>query len=59
MCAVIAAEPPAQPDYVEVVDPATFTPPGTIAVLAVRFGATRLIDNHPLGQPLARGARRV
>jgi hypothetical protein len=44
---------------VEVVDPATFTPPGTLAVLAVRFGATRLIDNHPLGQPLARGARRV
>jgi pantoate--beta-alanine ligase len=52
MCAVIAAEPPAQPDYVEVVDPATFTAPGTLAVLAVRFGATRLIDNHPLGEPL-------
>ena len=35
-------------DYAEVVDPETFTPPGTLAVLAVWIGKTRLIDNHDL-----------
>jgi pantoate--beta-alanine ligase len=38
-------------DYAELVDPETFRPPGRIAVLAVRIGATRLIDNHDLAQP--------
>ena len=35
----------------ELVDPATFRPPGTLAVLAVRFGKTRLIDNHDVSKP--------
>jgi pantoate--beta-alanine ligase len=52
LAAVIAAEPLAHPDYAEVVEPDTFTAPGTLAVLAVRIGATRLIDNHHLGEPL-------
>jgi pantoate--beta-alanine ligase len=52
MVAVLAAEPLARPDYAEVVDPTTFDSPGTLAVLAVRIGRTRLIDNHPLGEPL-------
>jgi pantothenate synthetase len=34
-----------------VVDPATFRKPGTLAVIAARIGATRLIDNHDLTQP--------
>ena len=50
--AVLDAEPLAAVDYAEVVDPDTFTAPGTLAVLAVHFGETRLIDNHPLGAPL-------
>jgi pantoate--beta-alanine ligase len=45
----LAAEPLAKPDYAEVVDPADFTSPGRLAVLAVRIGSTRLIDNHLLG----------
>lgn len=49
---VLDAEPLAAVDYAEVVDPETFAAPGTLAVLAVRFGRTRLIDNHPLGTPL-------
>jgi pantoate--beta-alanine ligase len=52
MVAVLAKEPLARPDYAEVVDPTTFESPGTLAVLAVRIGHTRLIDNHPLGEPL-------
>ena len=52
MCAVLAAEPLARVDYAAVVDPVTFAPPGTLAVLAVHVGATRLIDNHPLGERL-------
>ena len=52
MHAVLAAEPMARVDYAEVVDDATFRPPGRLAVLAVRIGATRLIDNHHLGEPL-------
>jgi pantothenate synthetase len=31
-----------------VVDPATFSTPGSLAVLAVRIGSTRLIDNRDL-----------
>jgi pantoate--beta-alanine ligase len=49
---VLAAEPRARVDYAEVVDEVTFRPPGTLAVLAVWIGATRLIDNHHLGDPL-------
>jgi len=44
----LAAEPLARLDYAELVDPQTFKPPGTVAVLAVRIGKTRLIDNHDL-----------
>jgi len=47
---ILRSEPLAQPDYVEVVDSETLEPVGRIArtclgLLAVRFGATRLIDN--------------
>jgi pantoate--beta-alanine ligase len=52
MVTVLGQEPLARPDYAEMVDPTTFDSPGTLAVLAVRIGRTRLIDNHPLGQPL-------
>lgn len=48
---VLGREPLARIDYAEVVDPDTFTVPGRLAVLAVRFGSTRLIDNHLLGEP--------
>jgi pantoate--beta-alanine ligase len=47
----IEAEPLATLDYAEVVDPATFSTPGSLAVLAVRIGKTRLIDNHDLKLP--------
>ncbi len=47
----IAAEPLATLDYAEVVDPATFSTPGSLAALAVRIGRTRLIDNHDLKLP--------
>lgn len=46
----LAAEPLAHVDYAEVVDPATFRSPGSLAVIAVRIGKTRLIDNHDLSQ---------
>lgn len=52
MLSRLEAEPLASVDYAEVVDPATFRPPGSLAVLAVRIGKTRLIDNHDLSQPL-------
>jgi pantoate--beta-alanine ligase len=55
---VLDAEPLAQTDYAEVVDPAGFGPllPGgrARAVLAVRIGPVRLIDNHELGRPLGK-----
>ena len=35
--------------FAEVVDPLTFRPPGSLAVLAVKVGRARLIDNHELG----------
>jgi pantoate--beta-alanine ligase len=47
----IGAEPLATLDYAEVVDAATFSTPGSLAVLAVRLGQTRLIDNHDLKLP--------
>ncbi len=45
------AEPLARVEYAELVDPATFRKPGTLAVLAVRIGKTRLIDNHDVSTP--------
>lgn len=51
LTAELATEPAAKVDYAQLVDPATFRPPGLLAVLAVRFGNTRLIDNHLLGSP--------
>ncbi|HLH70421.1 MAG TPA: pantoate--beta-alanine ligase [Candidatus Dormibacteraeota bacterium] len=53
MLEVLQAEPLARVDYAEIVDEQTFRPPGRLAVLAVRIGETRLIDNHRLGEPLA------
>lgn len=47
----IKAEPLAELEYAEMVDPATFSTPGSLAVLAVRIGQTRLIDNHDLNLP--------
>jgi pantoate--beta-alanine ligase len=47
----IEAEPQARLEYAEVVDPALFSAPGSLAVLAVRIGKTRLIDNHDLKLP--------
>jgi pantoate--beta-alanine ligase len=46
----LTAAPDGVPDYVDVVDPDTFEPveraaAGTLVVLAVRFGETRLLDN--------------
>ncbi len=51
LLAALAGEPLAQVDYAEVVDPATFTAPGSLAVIAARIGKTRLIDNHDLANP--------
>lgn len=48
---VLDAEPLAQTDYAEVIDPADFVSPGPLAVLAVQIGGTRLIDNHDLRNP--------
>jgi pantoate--beta-alanine ligase len=50
LCGRLEAEPLARVEYAEVVDQETFTPPGTLAVLAVRIGITRLIDNHDLSK---------
>ena len=47
----LEAEPLAKIEYADLVDPETFTTPGTLAVLAVRVGSTRLIDNHDLSKP--------
>jgi len=46
----LEAEPLARIEYAEVVDPETFNSPGSLAVVAVRIGATRLIDNHDLSK---------
>jgi pantoate--beta-alanine ligase len=48
---VLAAEPLAQVEYAELVDPDTFRAPGALAVIAARIGKTRLIDNHDLRDP--------
>jgi pantoate--beta-alanine ligase len=48
---ILEAEPLARVAYAELVDPETFGAPGTLAVLAVWIGKTRLIDNHDLAQP--------
>jgi pantoate--beta-alanine ligase len=54
MRALFGAEPLAALDYADLVDPASFRPDATLteetlAVVACRIGATRLIDNAPLG----------
>jgi pantoate--beta-alanine ligase len=46
----LEAEPLIAIDYAEVVDPATFQKPGSLAVIAARIGKTRLIDNHDLAK---------
>ena len=48
---ILEAEPLAKVAYAELVDPDTFASPGSLAVLAVLIGKTRLIDNHDLAQP--------
>ena len=52
----IESAPLARPDYVEIVDRETLRPvecvdERAVAVLAVRIGDTRLIDNMPFGDP--------
>ena len=47
----LALEPRVELEYAELVDPATFQKPGTLAAIAARVGKTRLIDNHDLLQP--------
>ncbi|MFO7955962.1 MAG: pantoate--beta-alanine ligase, partial [Candidatus Brocadiia bacterium] len=52
---IIAGAPLADPDYAEIVDRETLEPVETatdraVAVLAVRVGETRLIDNHPFAE---------
>jgi pantoate--beta-alanine ligase len=47
----LALEPLVQPEYVELVDQATFQKPGTLALIAARVGKTRLIDNHDVAKP--------
>ncbi len=54
---IIAESPLARPDYADIVDRETLEPveeltDRAVAVLAVRIGETRLIDNHPLGEDL-------
>jgi pantoate--beta-alanine ligase len=56
----IAREPLAALDYAEVVAPDEFKPvdrvaPGSLAIVAAKFGATRLIDNAVLNPPGAEG----
>jgi pantoate--beta-alanine ligase len=51
VAARLALEPLVRPEYVELVDEATFQKPGTLAVIAARVGDTRLIDNHDLSKP--------
>jgi pantoate--beta-alanine ligase len=51
---VLAAEPRAKVDYVAIVEPALLQPidlvtPGSVALVAARMGAVRLIDNTVLG----------
>ncbi len=53
LAARLALEPLLRPEYTELVDPATFEKPGTLAVIAARVGKTRLIDNHDLSKPFS------
>jgi pantothenate synthetase len=46
----IEQQPLAKVEYAALVDPEKFTAPGSLAVLAVRVGRTRLIDNHDLAK---------
>ena len=55
IAAVLSGEPLNSVDYAELVDPATFRSPGTLAVLAVKIGKTRLIDNHDVTKPFLVG----
>jgi len=53
---MFAAEPRLQIDYAAIVDPATLEPvthalPGSVALVAARLGAVRLIDNLIFGSP--------
>src|SRR5690606_31944620 len=56
---VLEAEPHASVDYLDIVNPATFTPVPdefrgeALAIVAARFGTTRLIDNRAVtfGEP--------
>jgi pantoate--beta-alanine ligase len=54
MVARLGLEPLVQTEYVELVDPATFHKPGTLAVIAARVGKTRLIDNLDLSKSAPR-----
>jgi pantoate--beta-alanine ligase len=54
MWGILSAEPLAAPDYVSVADAETLdelerVQGRALLSLAVRFGATRLIDNEPIG----------
>jgi len=56
----IAHEPLATLDYADIVSAATFSPvdvvePGSVAIVAARFGATRLLDNAVLHPPAPEG----
>ncbi len=51
MMARLLLEPLVSPEYVELVDAATFQKSGTLAVIAARVGKTRLIDNHDVTKP--------
>ena len=51
IAARLALEPLVDPEYVDLVDAATFQKPGTLAVIAARVGKTRLIDNHDVAKP--------
>ncbi len=59
LLARLAKEPLVELDYAELVDPGTFASPGSLAVLAIRIGKTRLIDNHDLSGPFPGGLRDV
>ena len=48
---VVGQERLAHIEYAAIVDPGDFSSPGTLALLAVRIGETRLIDNHDLARP--------
>ena len=45
-----------EPEYFAAVDPATFSEPGDLIVIAATIGATRLIDNAKAATPERRGA---